>query len=716
MRAVASWIAAGLLALGCGAEPGTDADAPASASGGAQARAASERPNVLLITLDTTRADALGTYGQERATTPNLDRFAQRGVVFEHAYAAQPSTLPSHSTILTGRLPFAHGARANAGYLLAEDNETLAEVFARHGYATAAEIAAPVIGRRTRIDQGFAQFRDLDSFDSKRKRVYVAGSDKAPESYELVEREGSDITRRGLEFIRRHTDEPFFAWLHYFDPHAFYAPPAPFNERFSDAPYYSEVHYTDYQVGRVLAELRQLGLDERTIVVVTADHGESLGEHGELTHSYYVYDATMHVPLIVVAPGRVPEGARIATPVRTADIAPTVLELAGLPPLASAQGVSLASLARGEGAPREIDVYGESFEPVSLFGTNALRFLRQGRFKYVHKLEPELFDLEADPSELENLAPLQTELVARMRESLAQWVTREHVERDDNRVVLDDETLAQLNALGYVGEGAPPGFDERADLSELHEPDVASRMADMTSYALVWGDIKSKQLDKAYAQALELFERNPKSLPILRAVLASIEGEDAAARSLPYLERAIEIDPESPGFYVSRGEVFIELRRGDDAEASLRTALGLDKCHAPARVMLANYYNARARYRDQLELLREGIELCDAEINLRNDLAYLLATAPDDEVRDGAAALDLARAVVRDAEVERPDFHDTLACAFAEVGNFARALKHSDRALELLSKRDSPDEMVAPYRAHRAQFERKERVRAGGGA
>ncbi|MCA9509950.1 MAG: sulfatase-like hydrolase/transferase, partial [Myxococcales bacterium] len=696
-----------------------EAVAPSVAPAASQASApsAADKPlDVLLITMDTTRADALGLYGQERPTTPNLDRFAERGAIFDRAYASQPSTLPSHSTILTGRLPFAHGARANAGYVLSEDNETLAEVFARHGYVTAAEIAAPVIGRRTKIDQGFAHFRDLDSFDSRRKRVYVAEGGGDPRGYELVEREGSDITRRGLEFLRRHTEEPFFLWLHYFDPHAFYAPPAPFNERFSDAPYYSEVHYTDYQVGRVLTELRQLGLLERTLVVITADHGESLGEHRELTHSYFVYDATMHVPLLVVAPGRVPAGVRIASPVRTADIAPTVLDLAGLPPLAGAQGVSLAPLLRGESAARVLDVYGESFEPLSMFGSNALRFLRQGRWKYVHKLEPELFDVEADPGETVNLASEDEGRVAEMRASLEAFVEREHVARDDNRVTLDDETLAQLNALGYVGEGAPRTFEEMADLLQLHDPDPAARIDDMLTYSLVWGDIKSKQYDKAFAAGMNLLDRNPQSLPIVRAVLSSIEGDDKAERSLPILDRAIAIDDQNPGFHVSRGEALIELGREEEGERALRTALELDPCHAPARVVLANHLNARARYREQLELLERGVEACDGEINLRNDLAYLLATAPDDAVRDGTRALDVARAVVRDAEFERPDFLDTLACAFAEVGNFQRAIKHVDRALELLSQRDSPDAMVAPYRAHRAAFERHEKVRAGGGA
>ena len=707
-------LAAGFLAsVGCGESetaPVSDAEPTAVAS---------DALNVLIITLDTTSADALGVYGQERDTTPSIDRFSAGGVIFDQAATAQPSTLPSHATIMTGKLPFTHGARANAGYVLSEDNETLAEIFQGKGYVTGAEIAAPVIGRRTLLDQGFATYRDLDSYDSRRKLVNIFNGGENRE-VELVERDGADITRRGLEFLRRNQKEPFFLWLHYFDPHVFYAAPPPFDKRFKDAPYYAEVHYTDFNVGRILTELRRLGIDDKTLVVITADHGESLGEHDEISHSYFVYESTMHVPLIFVAPGVFEGGRRVSAPVRTVDIAPTILDLAGFSPMKGVEGISLVGLIRGEGRDPGFDLYGESFEPLSMFGTNVLRFLRRGNWKYIHKLRPELFDLATDPNELNNVLDQHPGRATTMRQNLVSWVEEKKVARDGNRVQLDEAEIAQLNALGYVGEGAPMGFDEADDLANLQAPDPVDRIDDALTYATAWGAIKSGMWDKAYEKLAPLLERNPESLPILRAVIAATHDEDPAIEArakLPLLDLLIELEPMNPHHLISRSGLITALG-GDpsEAEEALRGALVVEECNVAARIVLANFLNEHARYADQHDLLRDGVAACDREINTRNDLAYLLATAPDGAIRDGPRALALAKELVRDAEVERPDFLDTLACAFAEAGNFKRAKIESRRAITLLRSRKAPDENMTEYLDHLARFESAEAVRVGGSA
>ena len=704
-----------LAMLGCGESRD---DAP-TADGRVASRSGAEKPlNVLIITLDTTRADALGVYGEALDTSPNIDRFAASGVVFDQAATAQPSTLPSHSTIMTGRLPFSHGARANAGYVLAEDNETLAEVFQRHGYVTGAEIAAPVIGSRTLLDQGFATYHDTDSFDVKLKSIWIK-EEEGPREVELKERDGADITRRGIEFLRRHKEAPFFLWLHYFDPHAFYAAPPPFGKKFVDDPYYSEIYYTDFNVGRVLTELQRQGLSDDTLVVITADHGESRGEHKEVSHSYFIYDATIHVPLIFIGPGVFEGGSRVRTPVRTADIAPTVLEFAGLPPLQKIQGVSLAGLIRGEVSEVQLDLYAESFEPISMFGTNVLRFLRRGPWKYVHKLRPELFDISSDPDELRNVFDQHPARGAEMRRDLEAWLRRDTIVRDGNRVQLDAESLAQLNALGYVGEGAPSSFDEAADFVALHEPDPADRIDDVLLNAHAWGKMKAGLFDLAAEDFAELLERNPESLPILRGALAAIRDEDPVEQArlrLSIIDRLIALEPENPHHMINRSDALAALGRDpSEVEDAVRGALVVEPCSVPARIVLANVFNEQSRYLEQRDLLSEGIEECDDEINARNDLAYLLATAPDPAVRDGKRALELAQQVIQETPDQRPDFIDTLACAWAELGDFERAVRESKRAIELLSQRDVPEAMVAPYREHLASFEKSEAVRAGGG-
>jgi len=668
--------------------------------------------NVVFITLDTTRADALGLYGNERNTTPELDRVAERGAVFEQAYTSQPSTLPAHATMMTGRLPFAHGARANAGYVLPYDNETLAEVFSRHGYVTAAEIAAPVIGRQTQLDQGFQKFRDLQSFDVRRKHINVL-RDGEFERQELVERDAADITRRGLEFLRRNADSPFFLWLHYFDAHSFYIPPPPWNSRFSDMPYYSEVHFADYNIGRVFEELRKLGIVERTLVVVVSDHGEGLNEHDEITHSYFVYDTTMRVPLVFILPGTIPPQLRLQQPVRTADIAPTVLELADLPPLSDIDGVSLVPLLLGRGAAPQLDVYGESFEPLSMFGTNVLRFMRRGKWKYIHKVNPELFDLSEDPSELVNLASQHPEIVATMRRDLSDWVLRESVVRTDNRVVVDDQMLEQLQALGYMGEGAPVGFNEVEDLMELHGDDPVVRSAEMDLYSKAFAAVKAELFDKAVEYFDQLYATNPDSLPVVRGLSQALRGDARLERGPEILEKAKQLEPDSPNHYIRAGEIQRDLGNFAAAERELRQALVVDPCAAVARVVFAEMLREWSRIGDQKELLEEGIEQCDEDIDLRNDLAYVLATAEDDSIRDGARALQLAKQVVQDAAFERPDYLDTLACAWAEVGNFRKAVVNSRRALELIKSRDLGEEIVSEYRDHLRTLEEGRPIRSG---
>jgi arylsulfatase A-like enzyme len=675
-------------------------------------QAVESRPlNVLLITLDTTRADALGIYGNERLATPEIDRFAARGVVFDRAYTAQPSTLPAHATIMTGRMPFAHGARANAGYVLPSDNETLAEVFAKNGYVTAAEIAAPVIGRETQLDQGFQHYRDLDSFDIRLKSVQVLRDDEF-HGQDLFERDAIDITSHGANFIRVHADDPFFLWLHYFDPHAFYAPPPPWNSRFSDAPYFSEIHFMDYHVGKLLAELRHQGIAERTLVVITADHGEGLGEHGELTHSYYVYDSTMRVPLIVALPGTLEPGRRVAQPVRTADIAPTVLELAGLPPLNDIQGVSLAPLLFGRSLPPELDAYGESFEPLAMFGTNVLRFIRHGRWKYIHKVNPQLFDLSEDDGELVNLATEKPQVVEELRERLLAWVRGDYKEREDNRTTIDAETLQQLAALGYMGEGAPVDFEEEDDLEEFRGVDPNTRMSDMEAYATAFGAIRSGNFSLAKKQLDPLYAANPESLPILRGLLSSLEGDERLERAPALLEVAKRLEPENPLYFIQAADLYQEL--GDEArsEQELRQALVLEPCNATARVVLAARLREWGRSPEQSVVLKEGVRDCDENLDFMNDLAYVLATSHDPKLRNGKKALQLARNVLDRADVKRPDYIDTFACALAEVGNFRKAVIQSRRALDMIKSRKFPEEIVSTYREHLELFEAGQPVRS----
>jgi tetratricopeptide (TPR) repeat protein len=421
----------------------------------------------------------------------------------------------------------------------------------------------------------------------------------------------------------------------------------------------------------------------------------------------------MRVPLVFALPGTIPGQRRFAKPVRTADIAPTVLELAGLPPLSDIQGVSLAPLLLDQGAAPQLDIYGESFEPLSMFGTNVLRFLRRGKWKYVHKVNPELFDLSADPAELVNVASQHPEVVAELRRDLVAWVLSDRIERSDNRSQIDDEALEQLQALGYMGEGAPSGFSEADDLAALEGDDPVARLGEMEIYSMAFAAVKAGLMDKALAHFDQLYLTNPDSLPVVRGLIRVLEGDARLERGPGLLEKAKLLEPDNPVHYIRAGEIQHERGDRDAAEREFRQALVVDPCRAAARVVFAEMLREWDRIGDQQALLEEGIERCDDDINFRNDLAYLLATTADATVRDGAYALRLAKQVVADAEIERPDYLDTLACAWAEVGNFRKALRHSRRALELIETRDMGEEIVSEYRAHLEALENARPIRSG---
>ncbi len=289
------------------------------------------KPNVVLVTLDTTRADRLGCYGYAPARTPNLDALAHRGALFTQAATTVPLTQPAHSSILTGMYPTYHGMRVNGGTALAASQVTLAEALSEKGYETAAFIGAFVLDGRWGLNQGFDLYDD--KFDLGKYKHLDLGS---------VQRPGNLVVDAALGWMEGHKQAPFFAWVHLYDPHVPYEPPEPFLSQFAgrgvEGLYDGEIAFADAQVGRLLAWLKRNGLDERTVVVVAGDHGEGLGSHGEGTHGYFVYDYALHVPLIVAAPFPELRGVRVESQVSLVDVFPTVLALGGIEPPPTSRG------------------------------------------------------------------------------------------------------------------------------------------------------------------------------------------------------------------------------------------------------------------------------------------------------------------------------------------------------------------------------------------
>ncbi|RPJ65211.1 MAG: hypothetical protein EHM24_21835, partial [Acidobacteria bacterium] len=410
------------LVLGCGGGPTRSSPPVAPAS------------NLLLITIDTLRADHVGAYGHAAARTPVMDSLARDGVRFEHALAAAPLTLTSHASLLTGRYPPGHGARNNG--MRMRPVPTLATMLRAQGFATAAFVAAFPLDGRFGLAGGFETYSD----DLPR------GADGRP----LDERPAPAVADEAIGWLNAQPGGRFFAWVHFFEPHAPYGPPGSNDTRPPAARYDDEIAIADREAGRVIAALGNRAAS--TLVVVAADHGESFGEHGEITHGIFVYDTTLRVPLLMKGPG-LATPAVVAAPVSLVDVVPTALAALGLRP-ADTDGIDLGPLIRGGAAPADRVLYSESFAPLVDFGWSSLRAVRSGGWKYIAAPAPELYDVRADPGETSSAAASKPDVAARLGARADGFSASELPREGQAPARLDPDATRRLQALGYVGSQA----------------------------------------------------------------------------------------------------------------------------------------------------------------------------------------------------------------------------------------------------------------------
>ena len=394
-----------------------------------------ERPlSVVIITLDTTRADRLSVYGFNGAPMPGIERLARDGVVFDRATSVAPLTLPAHCSLFTGLFPPAHGVRDNADGALSQGHTTLAEILKARGFQTAAFVGSTVLNSDRGLAQGF------DYYSSVPRAESPARSATAPQ------RPADAVMDDALRWIEAHDQDPFLAWVHLYDAHRPYAPPEPFRSEILD-PYVAEIAFADWQIGRLLTALNARHVLDRTIVVVVGDHGESLGEHGERDHGIFVYESSLQVPLIIRAPGVTP--GRVASLVSQVDLLPTLLNLLGMSAPADVDGVSLVPALRGQTMP-ERELYAESLYP-SRFGWSPLRMVRDTRWKFIDAPRAELYDLDTDPFELHDIAAQRPNVVAGMRARLVDFAPSTRAASQGARP--SEDVLRALASLGYIAGG-----------------------------------------------------------------------------------------------------------------------------------------------------------------------------------------------------------------------------------------------------------------------
>src|SRR5688572_9401655 len=446
--------------------------------------------NVVLITLDTVRADHLGAYGFPGAKTPNLDALAASGARFDDAVSSSPITGPAHAGILTGRYPARFGVRDNATTPLPESAVTLAEMLRAGGYDTGGFIGAFILDRAYGFAQGFETFDGLTRVDSGNEAN--------------AERPASAVMDAALAWLSsRPADRPFFLWVHLYDPHLPYAPPPPYSEAFAGRPYDGEIAYADAQIGRLIGTLQQRDGGDRTMIMALADHGESLGEHQESDHGVFVYEPVIRVPWIVAGPG-VPGGTTIKEQVRAIDLTPTALNAAGVATPDGLDGVNLLPLLRGETRTAPPTAYAESYYARFHYGWSELRAVRADGWKAIDAPRPELYNLKEDPGELRNLYDTQRSMADRMiaeASRVEQEFTRELTGGPAAPAAPDAETLQRLRSLGYVGTvvaAMPAG--ERG-------PDPKDRIAAQRQFESAMSDAVRDLRERRTAAALEKLRR-----------------------------------------------------------------------------------------------------------------------------------------------------------------------------------------------------------------
>jgi arylsulfatase A-like enzyme/Tfp pilus assembly protein PilF len=563
------------------------------------AACAPDRPrDVVVVTLDTLRADRLGCYGNPAGLTPHLDALAEESTLFEHAVAPAPITLPSHASLFTGRYPTATGVRNNGTFVVPEHERTLAEILRDAGWSTAAVVAAYPLERRYGLAQGF------DRYDDRLPSITAASPGVIPLFFS--ERKASSVTDRALAAWEAMAGPPRFLWVHYFDPHAPYEPPEPFASRFRDRPYDGEVAYLDAEVGRLLRGI--LDASPGVIVAVVSDHGEGLGDHGEQTHGVFLYDSTLRVPMILRAPGWFPAGRRVSTPVSLIDLLPTVLSLLGLPATEGLQGIDLLPLTDGAGEPQR-SLYAESYLPLLEYRFSPLAAVRHGRLKYIAAPAPELFDLEEDPDETRNLhgAHPDEERLALELTALAARTTA----GESNAAGIDERAAARLRSLGYVAGGSvnlDPGVSAGRD--------PKSMTAYIRRHDEALGRIADGRIESGLALLRELIGEAPENFVarfhLAGALLAVGRYGEAEAELL-------EVVGRDPGFYgaaVMLGEVQGRLGKIDEAVARYRRAASLVPGLAEPLYQLGLLYEEYGRFEDAGAAFLEALarEPTNAEI------------------------------------------------------------------------------------------------------
>ncbi len=598
--------------------------------------------HVIVISVDTLRADHLACYGNSEISTPTIDRLAREGVRFSNAFSPVPITLPAHTSLMTGKIPINHGIRNNSTFRLNDEETTLAEIFSKNAYKCAAFIGAFPLDSIFGLDQGFSLYSDN----------YPVRADS--DSLFFPERRAAEVTAEAYQWMVENSENKTFVFIHLFDPHMPYSPPEPFDEEYSARSYDGEIAYCDKAIGDLMGALEKKGILDNTLIVLTADHGEDLGDHGEITHAFFTYDSTLHVPLIFWdSAGKIKTQTVIDGNVSLIDVAPTILELMNFDQLAPVDGQSLVK-AMNKGKVDEVPLYFESLVPFLNYGWSPLQGIRYEGWKYIEAPIPELYNIAKDGKEKNNLYETDGNRARKMKELLAGYLEASS-EKDDekkSKIKLDGEIREQLLSLGYFTGGDNPSGAE----SELADPKTKLDQKNIITNLLVYYFEGNK--DEALAEAEKQLKLSPDDLS-LHQFIAFLKGgseSDVSSELVTSLKRilkeqtnnqaamemllnnygrsgqhqlALDIVKEyekhselSSNMARYAGLCCKALGRDDEAFVYLKSAVDKNEYALDARDELALWYAEKGAKEEALQLFEEIIRKDDNHLKARIDLGY----------------------------------------------------------------------------------------------
>lgn len=619
------------------------------------------KTNVLLITIDTLRADHIGAYGYKNAQTPTIDALARSALLFEHAYSQVPLTLASHTSLLTGTYPFHNGVQDFTGNPLSPNIRSVAQTLEAQGYDTAAIVSSYVLDRSWGLNRGFKLYYDV-----------FKGSSFLENDPGLVERKAGGSVDEALKWLRRPRSKPFFLWLHLYDPHSGYDPPEPFRTRFADSPYDGEIAYADHELGRVIAYLKQRGLYDRALIIFASDHGESLGEHGEKEHGFFVYHSTLHVPLVVKPPlGSGFKPHAVSDPVPIMGIAPTILAALKLHDPIEQQFETESLLAtRSSDA---IPVYSESFYSFSSFGWSPVRTVNNRSYQFIEAPKPELYNLRSDPEEKQNLIAEQPAVASVLDQELKNVVAR-YAPKDSpegGTSQLDAAAVEKLRALGYMAYRSPVSADALAaglsdpkdkvsDFNTLLEGIDAGKLGDLDRERKLLTQVQETNPDmylipfllgetelkasnwKAAQEALERsLKLNPNFDQAMTALARAFHQQGQDEQALQWVQKAIDSNPKNLRAWYQKGWISVKVDP-DGAMDAFEKALEIQPGFAMAHRDLGMILLQKGRYKEAATHLEQAAELGLAHPKLYNFLgiAYSRTGRYQDAVKVYTKALD----------------------------------------------------------------------------